>query len=140
RSSTLLKVKRFHDPEARILKHLEGAGRHKPRLGALFVELADGTTFSVGTGFSDKERERPPAVGSTITFRYQELSEAGVPRFPSFVGIHTEAPAKPSTATKGTVSVKATPTAGSSRFEFSDGKSSKFWEITSKGTTVTVRY
>ncbi|MCI0377189.1 MAG: DNA ligase [Gemmataceae bacterium] len=90
RSATLLKVKSFHDAEARVLKHLEGAGKHKGRLGALMVELPDGTTFSVGTGFSDKERENPPPVGATITFRYQELSEAGVPRFPSYVGVRAE--------------------------------------------------
>src|SRR5262245_44366545 len=90
RSSTLLKVKNFHDAEARVLKHLEGAGKHKGRLGALFVELPDGTTFSVGTGFSDKERNNPPPVGSLIIFRYQELSEAGVPRLPSFVGLRPE--------------------------------------------------
>jgi DNA ligase-1 len=41
--------------------------------------------FSVGTGFSDREREDPPAVGAIITYRYQELSEGGVPRFPTFV-------------------------------------------------------
>src|SRR5439155_140546 len=51
------------------------------------VELADGTRFSVGTGFSDAQRGRPPAVGGLITFRYQELSEGGVPRFPSFLGV-----------------------------------------------------
>ena len=56
RSLTLLKVKSFHDAEARVLEHLKGAGRHKGRLGALLVELADGTRFSVGTGFSDAER------------------------------------------------------------------------------------
>ena len=56
RSATLLKVKTFHDAEARVLKHLDGAGKHKGRLGALLVELPDGTTFSVGTGFSDAER------------------------------------------------------------------------------------
>ena len=92
RSSTLLKVKSFHDAEARVLKHQEGAGRHKGRLGALLVELPDGTTFSVGTGFSDAERENPPPIGSTITFRYQELSEAGVPRFPSYIGLRGDAP------------------------------------------------
>ena len=27
------------------------------------------------------------AVGATVTFRYQELSEGGVPRFPSYVGV-----------------------------------------------------
>jgi DNA ligase-1 len=66
--------------------------------------MPDGTTFSVGTGFSDAERESPPAVGSLITFRYQELSEAGVPRFPSYVGLHSApppaAPTKPAPAPK----------------------------------------
>ncbi|MBY0526863.1 MAG: DNA ligase [Gemmataceae bacterium] len=90
RSSTLLKVKSFHDAEARVLKHVGGAGKHKGRLGALVVEMADGTTFSVGTGFSDAERENPPPVGSIITYRYQELSDGGVPRFPSFVGVRGE--------------------------------------------------
>ncbi len=87
RSSTLLKVKTFHDAEATVIGHQAGLGKHKGRLGALLVKLANGTEFAVGTGFSDKERGKPPAVGSVITFRYQELSEAGVPRFPSYVGL-----------------------------------------------------
>lgn len=91
RSSTLLKVKRFHDAEARVIDHQPGAGRHKGRLGALLVALPDGTTFSVGTGFTDVQRENPPPVGSLITFRYQELSDRGVPRFPSFVRVRTDA-------------------------------------------------
>lgn len=90
RSSTLLKVKTFHDAEARVTGHQPGAGRHKGRLGALLVELADGTKFAVGTGFSDAERENPPAIGSTINFRYQELSDGGVPRFPSYVGVRKD--------------------------------------------------
>ena len=99
RSLTLLKVKNFRDAEARVLEHLKGAGRHKGRLGALLVELADGTRFSVGTGFSDAEREAPPPVGSVITFRYQELSDGGVPRFPSFVRMRGDAvgPTTPTT-------------------------------------------
>ena len=88
RSSTLLKVKTFHDAEARVVEHQAGAGRHKGRLGALVVQLPDGTQFSVGTGFSDAQRESPPPIGSTITFRYQELSDRGVPRFPSFVRLN----------------------------------------------------
>jgi len=100
RSNTLLKVKTFHDAEATVIGHAGGTGKHKGRLGALIVTLADGVRFNVGTGFSDAEREAPPAIGSVITFRYQELSNDGVPRFPSYVGeridVKTPAPiAKP---------------------------------------------
>jgi len=91
RSQTLLKVKRFIDAEARVVGHEPGKGRHKGRLGALQCELADGTKFSVGSGFSDAERMQPPAVGTTITFRYQELSDRGVPRFPTFVRVRSDA-------------------------------------------------
>jgi len=52
--------------------------------------LPDGTTFSVGTGFSDAQRDNPPPVGSTITFRYQELSDRGVPRFASFLRVRND--------------------------------------------------
>jgi DNA ligase 1 len=95
RSHTLLKVKRFQDAEARVIEHLSGDGRHKGRLGALLVELAGGIQFAVGTGFTDVQRENPPAIGSVITFRFQELTDGGVPRFPSFVRVRTELPAKP---------------------------------------------
>jgi len=95
RSTSLLKVKTFHDAEARVIGHAPGAGKHKGRVGALIVELPDGTRFNVGTGLSDAEREAPPALGAVITFRYQELSDDGVPRFPSYVGerIDVELPA-----------------------------------------------
>jgi len=86
RSTTLLKVKTFHDAEATVIGHAPGTGKHKGRLGALVTQLPGGITFNCGTGFSDHERENPPAIGSVITFRYQELSDDGVPRFPSYVG------------------------------------------------------
>jgi DNA ligase-1 len=91
RSETLLKVKSFLDTEARIVGHQPGTGRHKGRLGAFEVELPDGTRFKVGTGMSDAERERPLPVGEVITVRYQELTDAGVPRFPTYVGPRADA-------------------------------------------------
>jgi DNA ligase 1 len=98
RSSSLLKVKTFVDAEARVIDHLPGTGRHRGRTGALLVELPNGKQFSVGTGLSDQERETPPSVGSIITFRYQELTDGGVPRFPSFVRVRADATWPPPTA------------------------------------------
>jgi DNA ligase-1 len=92
RSATLLKVKTFADAEACVVGHEPGKGRHKGRLGALLAELPNGVKFAVGTGLSDAERNSPPPVGSTITFRYQELTDSGVPRFPSYVGVRAIAP------------------------------------------------
>lgn len=144
RSNTLLKVKTFHDAEARVVGHVAGAGRHKGRLGALEVELGDGTRFNVGTGFSDREREDPPALGALITFRYQELSNGGVPRFPSYVGERIDArlPKTPVTKLKPSkpAPTPAAPSAGARYFEFVGGGSSKFWEIEVTGTAFVTRY
>jgi DNA ligase-1 len=90
RSSTLLKLKRFHDAEGRVVEHVPGKGRHAGRLGAVVVALPNGLTFSVGTGFTDAQRQSPPPVGSIVTYRYQELTDRGVPRFPSFVRVRSD--------------------------------------------------
>ncbi|MCA8925446.1 MAG: DNA ligase [Planctomycetes bacterium] len=175
RSTTLLKVKTFFDAEARVVDHVPGRGRHKGRLGSLSVVTPDGVAFSVGTGFSDKQREAPPPVGAIVTYRYQELTKAGVPRFPSFLRERPDAewpaqtaatkqkaskkaPAKRraraaeahTAATKQKASKKAPakrhvaaadPGQGSARrFEFVEGSSRKFWEITVHGDAHTVRY
>ena len=149
RSTTLLKVKTFHDAEAIVVGHQAGAGRHKGRMGALLVRLPDGTDFSIGTGFSDRERENPPGVGATVTFRYQELSEAGVPRFPSWVGVRHDVaikeekpvsapqskPAEPVVVTSGAIAD------GKARyFEFVQGTSNKFWKVSQSGNAMTTRW
>lgn len=85
RSSTLLKVKTFLDAEARVIGYTPGQGKHRGRLGALVCETKRGIVFEIGTGLTDYEREHPPRKGSWITFRYQELTRSGNPRFPVFV-------------------------------------------------------
>jgi len=151
RSTTLLKVKTFHDAEATVVGHQAGAGRHKGRMGALLVRLADGTDFAIGTGFSDRERENPPAIGATVTFRYQELSEAGVPRFPSWVGVRLDAVAKPAHVSipVSTAKPQAAPEIITSSgaaptkpryFEFVEGTSNKFWEVSQSENSTTTRW
>jgi DNA ligase-1 len=90
RSWTLRKVKTFHDAEARVIAHVRGTGKHQGRLGSLQCAMPNGTVFNVGTGLSDDERNNPPPVGTIITYRYQELSNDGVPRFPSYVGVRDD--------------------------------------------------
>ena len=141
----MLKVKSFAINEATVVGHEPGKGRHKGRLGALLVELANGKRFAVGTGFTDAQRSNPPAIGSSITFRYQELTDGGVPRFPTYVGIRLDATAtKPiRKPTKGDSIMTATTTpanANRRRFEFVEGTSNKFYEVSITGSDVTVRY
>jgi len=154
RSTSLLKVKTFYDAEARVVDHTAGRGRHKGRVGALVLELPSGEQFSVGTGLSDAQRENPPGLGSVITYRYQELTDGGIPRFPSFVNVRSEgdgtdpvSPKKKAPKKKATKKKTAKKTtvanvdmSGARRFEFEDGKSEKFWEIAQNGCDVTVRY
>jgi len=86
RSHSLLKVKSFHDDEARVVGHDAGKGRVSGLCGALVCETPDGRRFKVGSGLSDAQRRTPPAVGAVVTYRYQELTAASIPRFPTLVG------------------------------------------------------
>jgi DNA ligase-1 len=99
RSSSLLKIKRFVDAEARVMGHTAGKGRLAAvGVGALQRQLKGGITcvraalcacvclpaalnsqtlnsmllrsFDVGSGLTDAQRRAPPPVGSIITFRY----------------------------------------------------------------------
>ena len=91
RSTTLLKVKKFLDAEGVVTGYEAGAGRHKGRVGALSVRFGNGKEFKVGTGLKDRERESPPAVGSIIAVKYQELTKDGLPRFPVYAGVRPDA-------------------------------------------------
>lgn len=87
RSAAILKVKTFQEAEAVVLEHLPGSGRNAGRMGSLRVETADGVRFAIGTGFTDAERDDPPPVGSTVQFKHQGFTKAGIPRFASFLRI-----------------------------------------------------
>ena len=87
RSDALLKLKPTSDAEAMVVGHVPGQGRHQGRLGALQVRTAEGVEFLLGTGLSDAERARPPALGATVVYAYRGRTASGVPRFASFMRI-----------------------------------------------------
>lgn len=92
RSDALRKLKPFEDAEARVVGHVPGRGKYAGQLGALQVELpaAEGRAsrrFKLGSGLSDAERLAPPPVGTWVTYRFRGQTEAGVPRFASFLRI-----------------------------------------------------
>lgn len=90
RSNALLKVKKQNDAEAIVIKHLAGKGKHEGRLGALLVEMPSGKQFKIGTGFGDDERESPPPIGTTISYKHYGFSKNGIPRFASYWRIRPE--------------------------------------------------
>ena len=87
RSNDLLKLKRYSDAEAVVLKHLPGKGKFEGMIGSMLVETLEGKRFKIGTGFSDAQRRNPPPIGSVITYKYFGLTSKGIPRFASFLRI-----------------------------------------------------
>lgn len=112
----LLKLKKFYDDEAIIIgyeekltntntKEVDERGKTKRSskkegmvpagtLGSLIV-LWKGKQFNIGSGFTDAQRQdiwdnREKYLGKPVTFKYQELTSYGIPRFPVFKAIRLE--------------------------------------------------
>jgi DNA ligase-1 len=90
RSPTLLKVKPYDDAEATVIAHQPGKGKFAGKLGAIRVQTDDGRQFSIGSGFTDAQRESPPPVGTVITYRFRGLTAKGLPRFPSYLRVRRD--------------------------------------------------
>lgn len=94
RSNDLLKLKKYFDAEATVMKHIAGKGKYKNMLGSMLVKTAEGIQFKIGTGFSDEERRDPPPVAALITYKYFGLTNKGKPRFASFMRIRKDISSK----------------------------------------------
>lgn len=90
RSPALLKYKPEPDADARVVGHLPGTGKYAGVMGALLVETPERVRFRIGSGFSDDQRRKPPAVGSWVTYRYRGQTEAGIPRFATFLRLRPD--------------------------------------------------
>ncbi|CAD6956503.1 unnamed protein product [Tilletia caries] len=64
-----------------------GEGLMLRKAGSQYDHRRSRSLLKVGTGFTDSHRNNPPSVGSIITYKFQELSQDGIPRFPVFKGI-----------------------------------------------------
>ncbi|QEY23812.1 DNA ligase [Neisseria animalis] len=89
RSNNLLKLKNAHDAECTVTRHYPGKGRNSGRLGAIGCKNETGE-FRIGSGFKDKDRDNPPPIGATVTYRYRGFTQKGTPRFATFVRIRNE--------------------------------------------------
>ncbi|MCL1143006.1 DNA ligase [Shewanella gaetbuli] len=85
RVNHILKLKKKHDAEAVVIGYSEGKGKYKGMMGALKVKMPNEKVFEIGTGFTDKERQNPPPIGSVVTYQYLGFTKNGIPRFASFL-------------------------------------------------------
>lgn len=102
RQASILKLKKFNDAECEIIALNEGEGKLKGRLGSITCrDLKSKLSFKIGSGFSDDERTlclddinassaKCLKPGDIITYKYQNLSKYGKPRFPVFLRLRSD--------------------------------------------------
>lgn len=91
RSNNLIKLKRFFDEEFPIVDVIEATGRDKGT-GIFILKAKNGKTFNARPQGSKALRtsywvNRESLIGKQCTVKYQELSDYGIPRFPSAIAI-----------------------------------------------------
>lgn len=88
RASNVVKFKHFFDIDIEVIGFEEGEGKLVGMLGALIVDN-DGVRVNVGSGYSEVQRKeiwanRSKYRGKIVEVRYQEPTEDGSLRFPTF--------------------------------------------------------
>lgn len=86
RSNDWLKLKKFHNLDVEVTGWDYGTGKNSQVIGNLNCRMKNGTTFNVGSGFSDDQRiEFMKDTPLIVEVAYQELTKDGKPRFVTFV-------------------------------------------------------
>ena len=103
RSKNALKFKKFKDAECEVIAVNKGSGKYEKFAGSITCkafggkddkeragEPKEGTIFKIGSGLSDENRQKPPKIGSIITYKFQNLTSNGKPRFPIFLRVRED--------------------------------------------------
>ena len=85
RTAHILKVKKAQDMEGKVTAHHYRTDRHT--LKSLTIQLKNSVSFKLGNGFTNEQRQNPPVIGSTITFKYYGFTKNGKPKFASYMRI-----------------------------------------------------
>ena len=85
RLNSALKLKAHQDEDCEVTGYKSGRGKYQGMVGSLKCQLKNQTVINIGSGLSDKQRQYPPEIGSTVTFKYYGLTGKGLPRFPVFL-------------------------------------------------------
>ena len=74
-STQILKLKTAYDEECMVVEHHKGKGQFENILGSLTCE----TIVEIQNWFwiNLSERENPPPIGTTITYKYRGLTNSG---------------------------------------------------------------
>lgn len=94
RSDNVLKLKPYHESQAKVRAYVPGKGKYEGMTGALVVEwysdeLESKIRFKIGSGLTDEERSQPPKIGSLVRFKYHGLTKNKIPRFASYIDLVT---------------------------------------------------
>lgn len=87
RSHNLLKYKEFITIEAKVTGYYPGEGKHEGRIGGVWCLLDGNRVFKCGAGFTDAEREAPPAIGSMITIKFVDYTNDKIPKSPVYLEV-----------------------------------------------------
>lgn len=84
RSPYILKVKKMQDMEGKVIGYNYDK---ETKFKSLKLKLDNGIVFNLGGGFSDNEKQNPPKIGETVTFKYYGFTKNKIPKFASFLRI-----------------------------------------------------
>ncbi len=87
RNDDILKLKTYDDAEARVLAYVAGKGKYQGMMGSLMVENEEGINFKIGGGFTVEQRQKPPKIGSIISYKHYGKTKNNKPRFASFLKV-----------------------------------------------------